>query len=1069
MSPRPWHLLFLAALAVLAAVPAWAAVRAADHGKFGRLVLEWNDPVVMRHSPTEAGMRLELSRPVEGDLNGAVAKLPGWLQGVEASPRGSELDLALPSGVTADIVGAGANRVVLDFKRRGAVQARGLETARHPGFGRMVVEAPPGRVPTLSREGDVLTIEAGIVWSPDAVRRAAELGPPVDKVHGEASRLVVSLLPGTQVQRQESDRRRLVLDLRPAAPLATPVPEPLAAPEDEERQPAAGPPSHPGGSAAALPGLVDGGSTPRLSAKAVGDAVELELAWPEPVPAASFVRAGRLWLVFGHPAGELTPSSVTGVSERLHSLTLHPHPEATVLTVASDGTASMTRRGAAWIVRLGGGAETPKSAVAWPPVDGELRIDGAAALAEVEDPVVGDRLGVAMLLEPGRGEPLGREAVGLELLPTLQGAAWHALADDVTASSRPSGVTISLPALAANPHHPSNPAAGHREQAPSRPTAVAAESRQGTDPPPADAEPAPASPEAAVPVAGAHGSAPAHTSASSAAPDSRRPGGPVDLAAGVLPAGQTARDRRRRLEQAVLDATGAEQALRRIDLARMLLAQELAAEAAASLAPLDTGDPAQPAASALAGIAAYLRGQLDEASRQLGRPWLDGDAEVALWRAAVASSRHDRPTALREWRRSGGIPASYPNGLRVRLGIVGAGIELSDGRTDAALALLDRLRDLPKSPEAEARIRLAEAPALEAQGASGKADAALADALARGDRDTRLEAQRLRIEWDLRQGRITAEAALARLEAMRPAWRGHPDEIGYLDQIARLRARNGDLSAAVAAWEEALADASNPRAKDELRQGLREQVAGSLLGEGDGPPLSPLESLLVYRRHGDWLPRGAALAEVERRLAARLARAGIETPAERLLHRRLDLAGSAEARADAGVALAESRLAARDPGSALALLRSTGPERGLPAALAAQRSDMRTRAAAATGAAGDGETDGTPTDRLRAAWEARDWERIETLSADLLASPAEAEGDRPGAILGLALAQARRGDGAALAEIGRDHSAELPSRRDRALLAMLAAGTQHPAAGAADLAPVEAGIGAVRTYLQTPE
>lgn len=1066
MSPRPWHVLFLAVLAALAAGPAWAAVRAADHGEFGRLVLEWNDPVIMRHSPTEAGMRLELSRPVEGDLNGAVAKLPSWLQGIEASPRRSELDLALPAGVTADIVGAGANRVVLDFKRRDAVQVRGLETGRHPGFGRIVVEAPPGKVATLSREGDVLTIEAGIVWSPDAVRRAAELGPPVDKVHGEASRLVVSLLPGTRVERQPSDQRRLVLDLRPATPLATPVPEPPAASEDEERGPAAGPPFHPIESAAALPGLVDSGSIPRLSAKAAGDAVELELAWPEPVPAASFVRAGRLWLVFGHPAGGLTPSSVSGVSERLHSLALHPHPEATVLTVASDGTASIARRGAAWVVRLGGKGAAPKSAVAWPPADGELRIDGAATLVEIEDPVVGDRLGVAMFLEPGRGEPLGRETVGLELLPTLQGVAWRALADDVTASPRPSGVAISLPALAANPHHPSNPAAEHREQGSSRPIIAAAESRQGTDPPPDEVAPAPASPRGDASAVRTHGSASAHASASPVAPDSRRPGGPVDLSAGALPAGLTARDRRRQLEQAVLDATGAEQALRRIDLARMLLAQELAAEAAASLAPLDTDDPAQPAAAALAGIAAYLRGQLDEASRQLGRPWLDGDAEVALWRAAVASSRHDRPSALREWRRSGGIPASYPDGLRVRLGIVGAGIELSDGRTDAALALLDRLRELPKSPEAEARIRLAEAPALDAQGATGQAAAALADALARGDRDTRLEAQRLRIEWDLRQGRITAEAALARLEGMRPAWRGHPDEIAYLDRIARLRARNGDLSAAVAAWEEALADATNPRAKDELRQGLREQVAGSLLGEGDGPPLSPLDSLLVYRRHGDWLPRGAALAEVERRLAAKLARAGIETPAEQLLHRRLDLAGSAEARADAGAALAESRLAARDPGSALALLRSTGPERGLPPALAAQRSDMRTRAAVATGSAGDGETDGTATDRLRAAWEARDWERIETLSTDLLASPAEAEVDRPSAILGLALAQARRGDGEALAKIGRDHAAELPSRRDQALLAMLTAGTRH--AGAADLAPVEAGIGAVRTYLRTP-
>ncbi|HMR30377.1 MAG TPA: hypothetical protein PKA13_00875 [Geminicoccaceae bacterium] len=1061
MGSRRWHLAFLAALVALAAADrASAAVRAADHGKFGRLVFEWNGPVALRHGPTADGIRLELSRPVEGDLAAAAARIAGWLRDIAPAQGGREVDLALPPGVTADFVAAGANLVVLDFERREAAAPARLRAERLPDLGRLIVEPAPGKAVSLTEGPDRLAIEAGFAWSPDAVRTAFDLGPPIEKVHAEGSRLVLSLAPGAGVVHEQSDSGRLVIDLRSAGPEPAPlVARPAASPVPnvENPEPAAGPPSgHRVEIAATLPSLVDDGPSPRLEARTAGDTVELDVVWPEPVPAAAFVRAGRLWLVFGHVPEKLDLSRVAGSAGRLGSLALDPHPKATILTLDDQGPVSLKRHGARWTVVLGGEAAVPKPAVVWPPVDAELRIDGAASLVDVEDPVVGDRLGVAMFLEDGRGEPSGRETIGLEVLPSMQGVVWRSLADNVAAESRPSGVVIRLPALA-----------GDREPAPgtvaSGPPPAMVAQRDEADAP--EHPPAPAGRGPAVPDVPSPGKGRSPPPADAPAASRRDPAGPVDLAAGALPKGQTARDRRRRLELAVLDAEGPEQVDRRIDLARMLLVQELAAEAGASLAPVDTADPARPAAAALAGIAAFLRGRLDDAVRELGRPWLDGDREVALWRAALAAARHDRPTALREWRRAGGVPTAYPDGLRIRLGIAGAGIELSDGRTDAALALLDRLRDLPKPPEAAARVRLAEARALDALGSSRQAAAALAEALATGDRDTRAEAQRIRIDWDLRDGRIAPEAALARLEAMRPVWRGHPDETDYLDQIGRLRAREGDLSAAMAAWQEALDETADPRARDQLREGLRKQVASSLLGEGDGPALSPLDSLLLYRRHGDLLPEGPALAEVERRLAARLARAGIETPAEQLLRHRLELAGSADARADAGMALAESRLAARDPGSALELLRSTGPERGLPASLAARRDHMRDRAALAVSSAADSGTDGTGADRLRAAWEALDWQRIESISTELLAAKDEPDLDRPGTILALAIARARRGDGEGLAAVGRDHAAELPAGRDRALLAMLMAGTEP--ASPADLAPAAAGIGAVRTYLES--
>lgn len=992
----------LLAWAGVPAAPASAAVRAGDHKNFGRLVLEWDGPVMAREVAVEGGLRLQLSRGVEGDLAAALARIPRWLAAIEPSPDRAGLTLRHRPGVAAGLTRAGPGKLIIDFK---------LQPAASSG--------PPSTAPDRPAAED-----PGVADAPVA--------DPVD----------ATVIPVPQP--------RPVLSVVASSAAALPVAAPPVAAVPPVAEPSAGP-TPPAQPAPALPGLVDQAAVPGLQARRHGDVVELEITWPEPVPAAAFRRAGQLWLLFGRPPSGPAPEAVARVSPALATLAIRPHAGMTVLTLADPtDEVALVRRGTTWTARLGRKPALPTSPVAWPPQHGELRIAGAAMLGEIDDPVVGDRLGVALFLEPGRAEPAGRAAVGLELLPSLQGVVWKASADGVAARADAQGVAITLPAAFADAGQPMEPALQPDPPAPA-----------GAHAEPRTVEPAPS------PVAAAPHPAPPHAEGGTVAspadpgPGARRPVGPIDLAAGTLRPGQTARDQRRRLEQAVREATPVERTGRRVELARMLLAQELAAEAGATLSPVEVADPA---AGALAGVAALLRGQLDAAARELGRAGLDGDAEVALWRAALAAARRDWPAARREWRSAGGVPAGYADALRIRLGVVGSQIELSGGRSDAALALLDRLHDLPKSPEAAARIRLAEALALDAQKAVRKAAAALAEAAAGGDRETRLEAERQRIAWDQRDGRITPDAALARLQAMRPAWRGHPDEIAFLDDIGRLEAGQGDLSAAIGAWQEAIGGAADPRAAEGLRHGLQERLTRSLLGQGDSPPLSPLAALSLYRRHHDLLPAGAALAEVERRLATRLARAGIESPASALLHRHIDLGGSAGARAEAGAALAEAHLAQDEAEAALAVLRSTGPEAGLPSGLAEQRRGVRGRALAAAGADAAKLADADEQRvRLRLAWADGDWGQIEAAAAAILAGETAGGTDRSELVLTLALARAKRGDATGVSALARERAAEVADGPDRALLAMLAAATV-PLEGPG-LAPVEAGVGAVRAYL----
>lgn len=935
-----------------------------------------------------------------------------------------------------------------------ATASAAVRAGDHRTFGRIVLDWGRAVAVERSQAAGELRLVFAETLDGDVAAAAARLPSWLVSAETSAAGAVLRLKPGVTATVDDRVAGKLVIDLRQAVsaaarPPPVPVPRPplpetvggsvpdgmaleslaLSAPE-AGIEPAAAPPVHAEPKTPPKAGQV----LPRLVARKLADGTVIDMAAPAPVAAAVFRRGASLWLVFGMPARGLALDPSLAASG-LGPVEIVPHPELTVLRLpAPAGGVAVSRRDAVWSVRLGGEpGRPPEAAASWPPRLGRIAVPKAVALGSIEDAALGDRLGVALLADAGLGEPAARRGIELELLESAQGVVWRALADEVTASLDAAGAVIGRPADEAPAGHAS---ASHPRQ-------------PEEDPHHAEVSPAPGSHAAAMPAEARH--------AEPAVPARpvQPPRGPIDLAsAGNLP-GATFRDRRRALESAVAAAAGDDRPALRLDLARLLLSEGLAAEAAAGLANVGEGDASAASARALSGVAALLRGQVEAAVKALGDARLDGDAEVALWRAVAAASREDWRGAIADWQRARGIPTGYPDALRGRLAVVGARIELMAERSDAALAILDRLRDLPLPPELKARARLVEAMAMKAQKALRPALAALADATAGGDPETRLEAELLQVSWDVERGTLTAGAGLAELLSARPAWRGLPREPALLGEIGRLRAVQGDFDGAVAAWREALQRTPHPRTADRMRSELQRQVAQALLGD----TLSPLDALSLYREVPDLLPEGAALAEIERQLALRLAQAGIDGPAERLLRRQPDLAGSAALRAAAGTALAEARLADGDMQGALDLLQVSGPETDLAEPLAGQRRSLLARARAQDG----------PWS-LRQAWRAGDWETVATASRGRLdAGPGPGPGDDAAtyaaadAVLRLALAQARLGQAADAAATGARYADIVAAPVDRALLAMLAAGAASGSAG--DPAPLAAGIATVRGYL----
>ena len=346
------------------------------------------------------------------------------------------------------------------------------------------------------------------------------------------------------------------------------------------------------------------------------------------------------------------------------------------------------------------------------------------------------------------------------------------------------------------------------------------------------------------------------------------PAAPVSLVLGAISEDVPLSARRQELQGRLGTLRGVQLAQARFELARLFLADGLAAEA---LAVLDAGAEADRAGGdgLLRGAAEVLLGRPQRALELLDSA--DGNAEHAVWQAAARADAEDWPAAAERLHHAGDAWAGYRLPLRLALGLRVAAALAQTGQAQEALKVLERLGELPLDPQDRARLALVRGMALEASPNTAQAAAGAFDVAARnGDLVTRVSALFAAEEAARKHGRLSDEEALRQLLAQRPLWRGHLSEAAMLDSLADLHWTLGDSGSAFAAWNSALA----LQPKEALRAAIQARARGALMallrGERD---TNPVLALAVYRQHADLL--AGQEKDAVAMLAARLAEAGL--------------------------------------------------------------------------------------------------------------------------------------------------------------------------------------------------
>jgi tetratricopeptide (TPR) repeat protein len=974
-----------------------------------------------------------------------------------------------------------------------------VRVGNHPGFGRVVFDWPAAVGYTVAREGDriLLSFERRGRFETEGISR--RLPRPVTSLDAAGTAAEISVITGATLRHYRLGTR-IVLDIapadaaRPAASPVRPAPAVPAAASSLAAAPLPLPPPEPPAAAPALAAAPQAGAPapPRAAvptAEAPAPVTLADGASPAPAPQAAAARASaepvrpiesRALVTEAprpeaqpapttpQPAGQapavaaLAPSGAGPVSLTARAVRNAPHPSVVLPFAATTGFAVLRRGDWVWVVAdearpvdlrplradpVFGSAEvavTPAATVIRVrlPDEAALRLartergvrlevlpeglppgnalgavvreeggrvgltveaPGAAAVVHLSDPDTGERLLIGTLADGEGRVPVGRAYPEFSLMPTLRGVAVLAWSEHVTL--RPADNAF---ALTAGQSMPRGLAITPGQQSVDLSLATRAPTRSFDIP---------------------------------------------SLSEAALA------ERLRLLRAETAAAPPLARARPRMMLAETMLALGFGPEAHAMLALAASEDPmaaASPRWAALAGAAALLAGRLDEARAPLSDPRLDGTDEITLWRAWLAEQT-GAPAAVTAPKFAAAAPLlpAYPLPLARRIAPAAAEAMLEGGEVEVADALLARLGELPE-------LALARAMLVEARGRIDEALAAY-EALDRlRDRRQRVRALARAVELALREGRIGAPEAAARLEPLLYAWRGDAAERALRLRAAELRAQSGDWPGALLLLRETAS--LFPDRADDIRARLVEAFA-ALFRDGAADTLPPVEAIALFEENADLLPPGQAGDEMVARLAERLVALDLTARAAVTLRRLMDSQPERGIdRARTGVRLARLKLADRDAAGALEVLDASEPHRP-PPALAAERLVLRARAMAARGDSTAARAllarseDPLALDaRAELAAQAGDWKdalaALQLLARRSLPAPGNPlDADQRRLLLRLAVAASLSGDPETLSGLARDHGAAMATGPLSEPFRLLTGG---PVRGASDLPRVSA-------------
>lgn len=929
-------------------------VSAARAPTFSRLTFKWNVPFDVDFRRTDLGVDLRFNRTATPDLASIHADPPPFVDDITAEQGDQGLVVHVLANSVADVRAyKDGDSYVVDVRGPDNPATmtpldRALQAAVSP-----LPAVPAGATQAVSAGGhDAPVHNAGQATAAAAPPVADQAVPVADQAAPVAPHGAVAPSDGNPTSHAATPAAGPVAsDVAPAAAVpanghtdASPVPQvaaaspasgtaPVADAGAVAGQPPSGQPEHGADVAATRPEIVASAGQPhadiaelpanavartlvdgviRVESERVGQAVHITFPYKKEVGAALFMRDNTLWMVFDDTApidAATLQDAFVGFARSIEPTTVDGGQLIRV-EMTDRYVSTMSPDGPKWLVTIGEMVTDPTRPLS---IGRQVHPDGSKSLDipfgpvsrihKLTDPQSED----SVIVVTGKGQARGlvkpHSFAELDALASIHGLALLPKVDDLSVTS--DGILVSI----------------------GRPGGLAvstlAEEKKAT----------------LFDLPAALGSSMARKEAVIDFGDARN----VDTA--------SYRDARQKLMTSITQARDMPE---RINLwykeATFALAEGLGPETTGILDLVGKLAPEETASGRMAALRAggeYFTYRPELTLKLLDRRDFDDSADASVWKAMALSDLGRHQDAAAEFAKGDSVIGSFPPVIQRRYALshIASAIDLKDYTT--ARDLLAKLDPSSLSPNERARLDLLNALARDAAGHAMDAVALLSNIVRENHGPVAAEATYRLVQLQRREGLITLDQGIDRLEQLAVAWRGDELELKTLRLLGQYSVESGNYRRAFEVMR--VAEQVNPNSNTSRQMTEEMQTAFSQVFLDDkSANLSPVQALSLYYDYRELTPSGRRGDAMVRKLADRLVSVDLLPQAASLLDYQVKNRLRGAARAQVAADLALVYLLDHRPDKALFTL-STTRQAALPVAVERQRRTVEAKAMAEAG------------------------------------------------------------------------------------------------------------------------
>jgi tetratricopeptide (TPR) repeat protein len=384
----------------------------------------------------------------------------------------------------------------------------------------------------------------------------------------------------------------------------------------------------------------------------------------------------------------------------------------------------------------------------------------------------------------------------------------------------------------------------------------------------------------------------------------------------------------------------------RLDLAQYYLANGFGPEADAVVSAMEHDDPliAQRLQfRALKAAVKFLNRDYAEAERLLEDDRLREIPEMKLWRAVTLAARGKPNEGARDLLESVHILDYYPPELLSRLVPIATEQALIVGNPEAGMDMIEKMLVTPGLSESKVMDIQYLKGIFEEEAGELEQAVATWDQVAEGDnRKARAHAIFDRTELLMRLERLTVEDAIEQLQKLRFAWRGDAFEMALLKRIGELQIENKDFREALNTLRQVAIFFPNMPVATEATDMMHRTFEDLYLGD-EINNISAIKAVALYDEFRELTPAGEKGDELIRRLADRMVDVELFERAAELLEHQVDFRLAGVEKARVGARLALVYLLDGKPEDTIRTIDETEAD-GVSEELATQRRHLRARA-----------------------------------------------------------------------------------------------------------------------------